>query len=128
MRRYFWGTLLNFANFGNKAMICGLISSWTGIYKKQKVILLLFLGFFKSKPTNINPPPASPDPMTAAVGISQTLATQYDWRDSGYVTPVKDQGDCGAGTAFATTAQYESLLAIKSKGQKILDLAQQYVF
>lgn len=39
-----------------------------------------------------------------------------DWRDKGYyVTSVKDQGQCKAGWAFASTAFYESHYLIRTK-------------
>ena len=41
------------------------------------------------------------------------------------MTPIKDQGNCGSCWAFASTAQYESALAIETKGT-LYDLAEQY--
>lgn len=39
---------------------------------------------------------------------SQTLPQSYDLRTTGLMTPVKDQGSCGACWAFATAASIES--------------------
>jgi len=43
------------------------------------------------------------------------------------VTPVKNTGSCGSCWVFSATAQYESLLAIASRGT-LYDLAEQYGF
>jgi C1A family cysteine protease len=40
------------------------------------------------------------------------LPSAYDARDYGYVTPVKDQEDCGSCWIFAATADFESEVAI----------------
>jgi cathepsin L len=51
------------------------------------------------------------------------LPAHVDWRDSGIVTPVKDQGHCGSCWAFASTAVIESHVA-KSSGL-LFDLSVQ---
>ena len=49
--------------------------------------------------------------------------SSFDWRNYGRVTPVKNQGSCGACWAFASTGQFESLLAIGTNGT-LYDLAE----
>jgi uncharacterized repeat protein (TIGR01451 family) len=47
---------------------------------------------------------------------TQALPASFDWRDTGKVTPVKDQGTCGACYAFAALGNIESKLLIDGAG------------
>ena len=49
------------------------------------------------------------------VGI-QALPTQFDWRDTGKVTSVKNQSTCGCCYAFAALANFESKMLIDGVG------------
>ena len=51
-----------------------------------------------------------PSPAPAA------LPARWDWRESGKVSPVKEQGSCGACYAFAAVASFESRLLMDGAG------------
>jgi C1A family cysteine protease len=53
------------------------------------------------------------------------MPTKFDWRTTGKVTPVTDQGGCGACWAFGTVAVLESNILIRQN--VCTDLSEQYL-
>jgi C1A family cysteine protease len=53
------------------------------------------------------------------------LPTAYNWCDSGYCTPIRNQGSCGSCWAFGTVGPLESSILIKDGVSK--DLSEQYL-
>lgn len=55
-----------------------------------------------------------------------TVPLRIDWRASGVVTPVRNQGKCGACWAYSTIETIESMAAIQS-GKRASDLSVQQI-
>ncbi len=71
--------------------------------------------------------PKGVPPSQSTPPVGQTLPASLDYRIDNYVTPIRDQGDCGSCWAFATTAALESqeLKSTNGVGWSDLDLSEQ---
>ena len=53
------------------------------------------------------------------------LPRHFDWREQGTLTPVRDQQNCGSCYAFATTAIFQDVMALRGLGN--ITLSPQYL-
>lgn len=67
---------------------------------------------------------------TTSAYLLQTIPDALDWRNYGgknFVTPIKNQGQCGSCWAFGTTATLESAIKIANNLPDNIDLSEQVV-
>ncbi|KAH7716045.1 cathepsin L-like cysteine proteinase [Aphelenchoides avenae] len=74
----------------------------------------------KKSRSSISP---GPTPCADYDGVPCTLPDSIDWRDGGYVTPVKDQGPCESCWAFSATGAMEG--ASKRAFGRLISLSEQ---
>lgn len=101
-------------------------NAWIGLTTKRAVQISLYSASLNYNPQNLGVPPSSRPPRSNLLFGSPNF---FDWRNTNKVSPVKDQGNCGASWAFSATAEYESKLAIATNNPaSYYDLAEQYAF
>ena len=79
-----------------------------------------------------NPDPLPGQPLKSAVREAPPsntpligLPSSFDWRNSGILTPVRDQGNCGSCWAFGTVGPFEANL--KWKSSLTTDLSEEFL-
>ncbi|KAJ3670223.1 hypothetical protein LUZ60_010547 [Juncus effusus] len=69
---------------------------------------------FKSKYNGVKIPNLARSPPKQPLNFTLMPPISIDWRSSGAVTPIKDQGSCGSCWAFASVAAIEGIYKIKT--------------
>lgn len=70
---------------------------------------------------------ATAEELIAEAGGVSALPKELDWRTSGAVTKVKDQGQCGSCWAFGTTVAVEGAHFIASNKTELISLSEQQI-
>ncbi|BFZ16149.1 hypothetical protein BsWGS_19188 [Bradybaena similaris] len=102
-RRLIWQTNLQKIEQHNELYAQGLSSFYQGENQFTDMTREEFTNVMNGLriKTQLNPASRQPGLFT------DNLPAQVDWRKKGYVTPVKDQGQCGSCWAFSTTGSVE---------------------
>lgn len=101
---------------GEKSYYLG-VNQFTDLTHKE--FLSMYTGHLGSKVSSETPSNAS----TFLSPSNILLPDQVDWRQKGYVTPVKDQGQCGSCWSFSATGSLEGQHFKKTK--TLLSLSEQ---
>ncbi|CAK1590710.1 unnamed protein product [Parnassius mnemosyne] len=81
---------------------------------------------FGTRPSDSNALGTMPFPFSEEElkAMEEELPSNYDMRQDGIISSIKNQGDCGSCWAFATTAAIEAAIS-KSNGGRNIDLSEQ---
>ncbi|XP_074662876.1 procathepsin L-like [Tubulanus polymorphus] len=108
----------------NKLHKQGLKSYTLGVNKYADMSHEEFVKTMNGLQRNYNESKAKPHSVSyLSPNLLQDLPRNVDWRKKGYVTPVKDQGQCGSCWSFSTTGALEG--QHKRKTGRLVSLSEQ---
>ncbi|KAH3860115.1 procathepsin L-like [Dreissena polymorpha] len=106
LRRVTWEDNLRYIQQHNLEADRGVHTFWLGTNKYADMGIAEFVKAMNGFRMNASAAPCGRYMVPSNVDL-QDLPDTVDWRPKGYVTPVKDQGQCGSCWAFSTTGSLE---------------------
>lgn len=122
LRRIIWEDNLKYVQTHNLQADRGVHTFWLGMNEYADMTIDEFRSVMNGYKSDPNPVSRCGHYMTPNNVELTDLPDSVDWRDKGYVTPIKNQGQCGSCWSFSTTGSLEGQHFRKT--QKLVSLSE----